>query len=81
MTIEEFWEIVTAKFRDSDERWGQAMFNTLQVEAGIDTAVVDNVFDSPFYRVHTRASAANWFHKYVEVNDQGIIVGVREYKF
>jgi hypothetical protein len=78
MDTQTFWISVKDKFDNDDQRWGQAMFNTLVLEAKIDMNPVWGNLDDPFYRIKTRHSAISWFAKFVEVDDDGIILRIKE---
>jgi hypothetical protein len=78
MKTNEFWARVADRFLNQDERWGQAVFNTLCMEAAINTDLIHGTLDDPFYRLKTRSSAKAWFDKFVEVDADFNITGIKE---
>lgn len=73
MNVDEFWAAVENLFTYRGQRWGQAMFNTLEA-SGINMEELRGSLADPFYRIKTRSSSKQWFVRYVKVEDN-IIVG------
>lgn len=75
MKASAFWRVVEIRVLDYDQRWGQAMFNTLY--GVIDLSPIHGSLDDPFYRVKTKSSAVQWFNRFIKVDENGNIVGIK----
>lgn len=78
LTVERFWEEVTERVLNHDERWGQAMFNVLAAYAIEGTEVCRGSLWDPFYRIKSVHTARTWFGGYVVIDSSNTITDVRD---
>ena len=76
MKLHEFWKAASDLVNNHDQRWGQAVFNTIPSGTPGLTEIAGTL-DDPYYRVKTRTAAYSWVDRYLAVDSEGTIREVR----
>ena len=75
MREHEFWRAAAELDDKADQRWGQALFNTIPSDTpGLEA--IRGTLDDPFYRIKSKFTARRWFNEHVSVDCAGTILEV-----
>lgn len=76
MRLHELWASAARLVDEHDQRWGQAVFNSIPADTPGLTEIAGTL-DDPFYRIKTKIAVRRWVERHLVVDCVGTILEVR----